>query len=91
MLLGYRLTFALTLILVASATAADPRGADAATVEAGVPLRADVHASDAAALVTVPADASRGIADVNENQVRKDEETGVFLGQLVTLYLDSYD
>ena len=91
MLSVYRLTIALTLILVAAAAAADSLGADAATGAAGVPLPAATPASDAAALVTAPADASRGVAGLDENQVRQDEETGVFLGQLVTLYLDSYD
>jgi len=89
--LGYRLTIALMLVLVAVVTEADSLGADAATAAAGAPLRADVPMSDAAAPVTVKAEAPRGSAGIDDSQVRQDEETGVLLGQLVTQYLDSYD
>ena len=89
--MGYRLTVALTLVLVAAVTEADSLGADAATAAASAPLRADVPVSDAAELATVTADAPRGGAGIDDSQVRQDEETGVLLGQLVTQYLDSYD
>ena len=89
--MGYRLTVALTLVLVAAVTEADSLGADAATAAASAPLRADVPVSDAAELATVTADAPRGSAGIDDSQVRQDEETGVLLGQLVTQYLDSYD
>ena len=89
--MGYRLTIALTLILVAAVTEADSLGADAATAVAGAPLRADVPVTDAAALATVTADVPRGSAGIDDSQVRQDEESGVLLGQLVTQYLDSYD
>ena len=89
--MGYRLTVALTLVLVAAVTEADSLGADAATAAASAPLRADVPVSDAAALATVTADVPRGSAGIDDSQVRQDEETGVLLGQLVTQYLDSYD
>ena len=89
--MGYRLTVALTLVLVAAVTEADPLGPDAATAAASAPLRADVPVSDAAELATVTADAPRGSAGIDDSQVRQDEESGVLLGQLVTQYLDSYD
>ena len=89
--MGYRLTVALTLVLVAAVAEADSLGADAATAAASAPLRADVPVSDAAELATVTADAPRGSAGIDDSQVRQDEETGVLLGQLVTQYLDSYD
>ena len=89
--MGYRLTVALTLVLVAAVTEADSLGADAATAAASAPLRADVPVSDAAALTTVTADAPRGSAGIDDSQVRQNDETGVLLGQLVTQYLDSYD
>ena len=91
MLSVYRLTIALTLILVAAVTEADSLGADAATAAAGAPLRADVPVSDAAALATVTTQAPRGSTGIDDSLVRQDEETGVLLGQLVTQYLDSYD
>ena len=90
-------TTGLLLFLAANAAGADSLVADAATVAASQPLPSDVAATEVDVSVSSSSASSSSVSTVQNRATTGDkpvaqvDDTGAFLGQLVSRYFESYN
>ena len=90
-------TTGLLLVLVATAAGADPFVADAATAAASQTRPPDVAATEVDVSVSSSSVSSSSVsaaqnrATTGDKPVAQVDDTGAFLGQLVSRYFESYD